>query len=114
MTTQLSLIRQGGLLAEIDEALSALVREVCYAGKGGSITIKIGVKPATKTSSSSVIISSDVNLKAPKLPAAESILFAGDDGILSESDPRQQRLNFAPVEPDSVQAEPTETFRKVN
>ena len=46
--TQLALIRQGGLLEDIDEALRELNRCVGYIGKGGTLTIKISVKPATK------------------------------------------------------------------
>ena len=42
--TQLSLIRQGGLLADVDEALRELVRTVCYMGKAGTVTVKISVK----------------------------------------------------------------------
>lgn len=42
--SQLSLIRQGGLAADIEQALSECVRQVCYLGKGGSVTIKISVK----------------------------------------------------------------------
>lgn len=72
--TQLALIRQGGLLEDIDEALRELNRCVGIIGKGGTLTIKISVKPATKTSGSSVIVSDDINLKTPKMPTAETIL----------------------------------------
>lgn len=72
--TQLALIRQGGLLEDIDEALRELNRCVGFIGKGGTLTIKISVKPATKNSGSSVIVSDEVNLKTPKLPTAETIL----------------------------------------
>ena len=77
------------------------------------MTIKISVKPATKNSGSSVIVSDEVNLKTPKLPTAETILFATDDGDLCESDPRQRKLNFDKVETTD---EPTteERFKKVN
>ena len=111
--TQLALIRQGGLLEDIDEALRELNRCVGFIGKGGTLTIKISVKPATKNSGSSVIVSDELNLKTPKLPTAETILFATDDGDLCESDPRQRKLNFDKVEPAD---EPTteERFKKVN
>lgn len=72
--TQLALIRQGGLLEDIDEALRELNRYVGVIGKGGTLTIKISVKPATKNSGSSVIVSDDINLKTPKMPTAETIL----------------------------------------
>lgn len=45
--TQLALIRQGGLLEDIDEALRELNRCVGFIGKSGTLTIKISVKPAT-------------------------------------------------------------------
>lgn len=112
--SQLSLIRQGGLLADIEGALSECVREVCVKGKGGTVTVKIAVKPATKNSSSTVVISDEVVLKAPKLPTAETILFATDDGDLCESDPRQRKLNFDQVEPTEEPVAEEERFKKVN
>ena len=119
--TQLALIRQGGLLEDIDEALRELNRCVGIIGKGGTLTIKISVKPATKNSGSSVIVSDDINLKTPKMPtaetifrSAETILFATDDGYLCESDPRQRKLNFDKVEPTEEPAAESERFKKVN
>lgn len=112
--TQLALIRQGGLLEDIDEALRELNRCVGFIGKGGTLTIKISVKPATKNSGSSVIVSDEVNLKTPKLPTAETILFATDDGDLCESDPRQRKLNFDKVEPTEEPVAEEERFKKVN
>ena len=112
--TQLALIRQGGLLEDIDEALRELNRCVGYIGKGGTLTIKISVKPATKNSGSSVIVSDDINLKTPKMPTAETSLFATDDGDLCESDPRQRKLNFDKVETTEEPAAEAERFKKVN
>lgn len=112
--TQLALIRQGGLLEDIDEALRELNRYVGVIGKGGTLTIKISVKPATKNSGSSVIVSDDINLKTPKMPTAETILFATDDGDLCESDPRQRKLNFDKVETVEEQPAEAERFKKVN
>lgn len=114
--SQLSLIRHGGLLADIDAAIRECVREVCEKGKSGSVTIKLSIKPATKTSNSNVIISDEVSLKTPKLPTAESILFTTRDGDLCESDPRQGQLNFSKVEikesvPEVIEPE---RFQKVN
>ena len=105
---------QGGLLEDIDEALRELNRCVGFIGKSGTLTIKISVKPATKNSGSSVIVSDEVNLKTPKLPTAETILFATDDGDLCESDPRQRKLNFDKVEPTEEPVAEEERFKKVN
>ena len=112
--TQLALIRQGGLLEDIDEALRELNRCVGFIGKSGTLTIKISVKPATKNSGSSVIVSDEVNLKTPKLPTAETILFATDDGMLCDSDPRQRKLDFGKVEVVDDSPRETERFQKVN
>lgn len=112
--SQLSLIRQGGLLADIEDALSECVREVCVKGKGGTVTVKIAVKPATKNSSSTVVISDEVVLKAPKLPTAESILYADDDGSLCESDPRQRKFNFEKVSQPQEEAVDPDRFQKVH
>lgn len=112
--SQLSLIRQGGLAADIEQALSECVRQVCYLGKGGSVTIKISVKPATKNSNSNVIIGDEITLKTPKPQTAETILFSTDDGDLCESDPRQRKLNFDKVETTEEPAAEAERFKKVN
>lgn len=112
--TQLSLIRQGGLLADVDEALRELVRTVCYMGKAGTVTVKISVKPATKNSRSNVIISDEISLKTPSLPTPETILFSTDDGELCESDPRQRNLDFGKVEPAQDAETHPDHFQKVN
>ena len=105
--TQLSLIRQGGLLADVDEALRELVRTVCYMGKAGTVTVKISVKPATKNSD-------EISLKTPSLPTPETILFSTDDGELCESDPRQRNLDFGKVEPAQEAESHPDHFQKVN
>jgi hypothetical protein len=112
--SQLSLIRQGGLAADIEQALSECVRQVCYLGKGGSVTIKISVKPATKNSNSNVIIGDEITLKTPKPQTAETILFSTDDGMLCDSDPRQRKLDFGKVEVVDDSPRETERFQKVN
>ena len=112
--SQLSLIRQGGLAADIEQALSECVSQVCYLGKGGSVTIKISVKPATKNSNSNVIIGDEITLKTPKPQTAETILFSTDDGMLCDSDPRQRKLDFGKVEVVDDSPRETERFQKVN
>lgn len=118
--SQLDLIRQGCLLADIDDAIKECSSSVVERHKPGKVVITLTIKPATKTSSNSVIISDEIVAKLPKLPTGESILFASDEGELFDSDPRQGKLAFEKVtkvaaENDEVQViEPTERFQKVN
>lgn len=119
--TQLNLIRQGNLLADIDDAIKECSSAVVERNKSGKVVITLTIKPATKTASNSVIISDEVTTKLPKLPTGESILFAGDDGELFDSDPRQGKLAFekvALVDKETGEVihttEPSERFQKVN
>lgn len=110
---QLSLIRQGGLLADLDDAVREVTRAVVERGKPGAVTITLRIRPAT-TNGTNVIVSDEVKTKLPKLQTGETILFTSVEGDLSESDPRQGKLDLNP-EVDTTTGEIiTTTFRKVN
>lgn len=94
--SQLDLIRGGCLLADIDDAIQETVRAVLETGKSGAVNIKLQIKPATKNGTN-VIIADEVMTKLPKMPTGETMLFTSASGCLSESDPRQGKLNFERV-----------------
>ncbi|WP_143182988.1 hypothetical protein [Duodenibacillus massiliensis] len=94
----LELIRNGLLCCDIEDAIRDATQAVTERGKAATVTIKLTVKPATKSSSDNVIITDDVSVKLPKLSSGETILFACEDGRLSADNPRQGKLSFTKVE----------------
>lgn len=94
----LELIRNGLLCCDIEDAIRDATHAVTERGKAATVTIKLTVKPATKSSSDNVIITDDVSVKLPKLSSGETILFACEDGRLSADNPRQGKLSFTKVE----------------
>ena len=94
----LELIRNGLLCCDIEDAIRDATQAVTERGKAATVTIKLTVKPATKSSSDNVIITDDVSVKLPKLSSGETILFTCEDGRLSADNPRQGKLSFAKVE----------------
>ena len=90
----LELIRNGLLCCDIEDAIRDATQAVTERGKAATVTIKLTVKPATKSSSDNVIITDDVSVKLPKLSSGETILFACEDA----DNPRQGKLSFTKVE----------------
>lgn len=86
---------RGGLtLDDLSAQLTALVSAVALAGKGGMLTLKIGVKPASR-GKSAVVIQDKISLTLPKVEAEESFWFANEAGELMKEDPKQTRMPFA-------------------
>ncbi|MBQ9240233.1 MAG: hypothetical protein IJ164_02720 [Duodenibacillus sp.] len=114
--TQLEFIRQGGLLADVDEAIREAVMAVNEKGKAATVSITLTIKPATKNGTN-VIITDEVRTKLPKLPSGETILFTSPDGDLAESDPRQGKLEFVArkveVDKETGEIAPCDSFQKV-
>jgi hypothetical protein len=84
-------VNKGRTVTELGEMLQALVAAVENTGKGGSLTLKLTVKPAGKNSNA-VAVTDEVLLKAPKLNRPESIFFADKDHNLVRTDPDQPSM----------------------
>ncbi|ACI52222.1 hypothetical protein Gdia_2477 [Gluconacetobacter diazotrophicus PA1 5] len=84
--------RNGGLLLDIAEAMESLVMAATATGKGGIVTIAIGVKPLD--SDGAMNVADDVKTKLPKLPTPASIMFATPNGKLMRGDHRQAELEI--------------------
>src|SRR5690242_7781079 len=84
--------RSGTLLQDFGEDLAALVEAVRETGRGGELTLKVKIRPAAKNGGPSVVVSDAIALKAPKPEIAETVMYAGDGGVLSRRDPRQPSL----------------------
>lgn len=87
----------GELLPVLDHAgskFSDLISAVTSTGKGGSLTLKIEVKPST---AGALAVKASVAVKAPQGKPAESLLWPTPEGNLMAEDPRQSKLDLKPV-----------------
>ena len=81
------------LVGELDENLAELVRQVRSAGKAGTLTLKLTVKPRNGDVTE-VDITEAVTLSAPQPARKPSIFFTSEEGTLSRTDPNQADLPF--------------------
>lgn len=72
----------------LSQQLHDLIAAVQETGKGGSIVLKIDVKPVTGTQGRTLTVTDQVTAKIPH-PDRKSIFFVTDDGNLSRNDPQQ-------------------------
>lgn len=97
-TRTIAQINAGGSADELSRHLAELVKAVKATGKGGSITYKLTVQPASRGEVVAVKLVDDINVKMPKLSRPESIFFSTDDGTLQRTDPRQEEMNLRVAE----------------
>lgn len=82
------------LLDHAGDQFSALIKQICSTNKGGSLTMKVDVKPST---AGALAVKASVSIKMPKGLPAESLLWATPEGNLMAEDPRQTKLELKPV-----------------
>lgn len=83
--------RKGKAVDQITTALSELVRAVDETHKGGTLSIKITVKPeADGGNQKTMSIAVDMKKPLPSIP--DAIFFSDDEGDLHRSDPNQQEM----------------------
>ena len=85
--------RNGALLSDASLAFAELIQGVRLAGKAGTLTVKLTLKPAAR-GQGLVILNDQLNEKIPRVEVEESVWFATEDGRLTKDDPRQQRLDL--------------------
>jgi hypothetical protein len=100
-------IAGGELVDELGDSIRDLNTAIEAAQKGGSITLKIDIKPAGR-GSGALEVSYNITTKKPQLAARASIMFGTPEGDLLATDPRQQQLDLKSVSSD----QPT-TIKKV-
>lgn len=91
----------GDLIPVLDEAgsqFSELVKAVCQNNKGGTLTMKISIKPST---AGALAVKAEVNTNKPKGLPPEALLWATPEGNLIDEDPRQTKLDLKAVSSDS-------------
>ena len=80
---------QGRTHEELSEQLHALIAAVTDTGKGGSLTLKLDIKPISAGDTSTLTVTDQIAVKAPKGDRPKSVFFVTGDGNLSRQDPRQ-------------------------
>lgn len=95
--------RNGGLHAELSEALGELVQAVAQHGKSG--TLQLTVKVAANGDDTTVTVTDRVVVKVPEGKRAAALFFFDHDGNLLRRNPAQQELPLKeverPAEPDA-------------
>lgn len=88
--------RQGGLHAELSDALAEIGRAVGEHDKASELTLKIRVAP---NGANTVIVTDDLKVKTPEAARPASLFFTDSRGNLSRRDPRQPELPLRQVPP---------------
>lgn len=96
-------LRDGRAHSELSGHFNDLLAKVKETGKGGEITLKIKIKPATRGGDvDKVTIADQISINLPKPERGEDFFWLTDDNDLSRNHPKQQSLELrevAPVQP---------------
>ena len=85
-------VRAGAVIDDLAEKFQELVLAVETTGKGGSLTLKLEVKPFKGTSEGAVVVTDHLGLKKPCIETSGTVLFATPEGNLQRNHPRQESL----------------------
>lgn len=97
-------MRSGVSADELSEHLATLVEAVRRTGKGGVLTYKLKVKPASHGDVKVVMLNDEITLKLPQSERPSSVFFTTDENGLQRSDPNQQEMELRTVpKPDAVE-----------
>jgi hypothetical protein len=91
---------KGRVHTELSAQLQDLIARVVETGKGGTLTLTIGVKPMPKADGL-VIVTNKVTTKQPEADRADSIYFVDGENNLTRNDPRQQSLPLRGIPTDT-------------
>lgn len=86
----LSELDGGDVQSEASEKLAELVQRVSQEFKGGSLTLKINVKPGG--AKRALALTATVTAKMPEAEKEATLLFATEDGLLTKQNPDQKEL----------------------
>lgn len=88
-------LRDGRAHAELSSQLAELLTKVKETGKGGGLTLKIKIKPASRGGDvDKVTISDAITVEMPKPERGEDFFWLTDDNDLSRNHPRQANLEL--------------------
>jgi hypothetical protein len=87
-------LRDGSAIVEASERLTELIAAVRETGKGGSITLKINVRPASKGKAKTTVLmlEDQITDAIPQFDKEATMFFASDENLLSKRDPRQMEI----------------------
>lgn len=89
-------MRRGVVVDQISEELETVIKAVRHTGKGGSLTIKLDIKPRD-AEGDQVNIAVAITPKVPQAPLPEAVFFTTIDGDLLRDDPNQREI-FTPTD----------------
>jgi hypothetical protein len=104
-------LNEGSTHAAVSADLAELLRTVQSTGRGGALTLKIKIAPATRSNGGSVdkvTIVVDRKLESPKPEQPSDFFWLTEDGETTRNHPRQQSLPLR-----EVQDKPQSTFKTV-
>jgi hypothetical protein len=88
-------LRDGRAHTELSAQMAELIAKVKETGKGGELTLKIKIKPATRGGDvDKVTISGAITLALPKPERGEDFFWLTDDNDLTRNHPKQQSLEL--------------------
>lgn len=93
-------LNDGSTHAALSADFAELLRTVQSTGRGGSLTLKVKVAPAMRTSGGcvdKVTITADRKLELPKPEQASDFFWLTESGETSRNHPRQQDLPLREV-----------------
>lgn len=93
--------RSGQTNEQISDRLHELIDTVVEQDKGGSLTIKISLKPRGRGDEGAYDVTVDTSLTLPKPPPLSSILYATPNGDLTRQNPHQQEMELREIPPSS-------------
>lgn len=84
-------IRGGEALEDLSAKLQELVQAVQSTNAGGTLVLKISVKPM-KGSTEAVVVTDDIVLKKPAVKSSGTVMFPTVEGNLQRHHPKQDDL----------------------
>lgn len=88
-------LRDGRAHAEMTTELEKVLAAVRDTGKGGSLTLKIKVKPSGRGNDvDKVTITDDITSSLPQLEHGDDMFYLTEDNDLSRNHPRQRSLEL--------------------
>lgn len=99
ITDTLRRIGKGVFLDRISDQLNQLVREVENNGKAGTLVIQIAVSRANR--GGALIVAGKSEVKLPKAPPEDALMWSTPEGNLVDRDPNQHELPLREVTPDA-------------
>ena len=104
ITDTLRKIGRGSFIDQASDELAELVRQIEETGKAGALVLHIRVSKANR--GGALIVEGKHELKLPKAPPSDALMWATPEGNLVDRDPAQHELPLRDVSADSAETSP--------